>query len=200
NLGPAGSYDVALRVTTDQGGCSEMIVQTVVVDPLPNAAFVSDITSGCSVLRVTFTNNSLGGQPATIDRFIWEVDSGSGFQEDSVQRPTDPGFSDQFIRDFDNFGTTNRDYQVRLRVVTAGGCESVSAPITITVFPGPQSGFISTNYSPFDTNCSPQTVNFSVDNSTQALNPSEYRWVVSDVNGVLDDISTGTTPSFSYLF
>lgn len=200
NLGPAGSYDVALRVTTDQGGCSEMIVQTVVVDPLPNAAFISDITSGCSVLRVTFTNNSVGGQPATIDRFIWEVDSGSGFQEDSIQRPTDPGFSNQFIRDFDNFGTVNKDYQIRLRVVTVDGCERIAAPITITVFPGPQSGFISTNYSPFNANCSPQTVNFSVDNSTQALNPSEYRWVVSDVNGVLDDISTGTTPSFSYLF
>jgi gliding motility-associated-like protein len=85
-------------------------------------------------------------------------------------------------------------------VVTVDGCERISTPITITVFPGPQSGFISTNYSPFDTNCSPQTVNFSVDNSTQALNPSEYRWLVSDANGVLDDISTGTTPSFNYLF
>jgi gliding motility-associated-like protein len=196
----AGAYDVALRVTTDQGTCSDIIVHTINVDPIPNAAFAADVISGCSVLSVTLTNNSIASQPDVIDEFIWEVDAGSGFQVDSIQRPTDPGFTNTYTRTFENFGTVNIQYNVRLRVVTQNGCEQISAPQTLTVFPGPRSGFISTNYNPFSDNCSPQTVNFVVDNQTQALNPSDYRWVVTDVSGILIDQSTGTTPSFSYQF
>lgn len=196
----AGSYNVALRVTTDLGGCSSLLVQTVSVDAVPNAVFGSSVTSGCSVLNVTLTNNSIVGQPAIIDQFIWEVDEGSGFQVDSIQRPTDPGFTNVYTRDFENFGTINRQYDVRLRVVTQNGCEQISAPQTITVFPGPRSGFMAINYSPFNQNCSPQTVNFTVDNQTQSLNPSDYRWIVTDASGVLTDQSTGTTPAFSYQF
>ena len=196
----AGSYDVALVVTTDQGGCSSLLAQTVTVDAVPNAIFTSSVGSGCSLLSVTLTNNSINGQPAVIDRFIWEVNEGSGFQVDSIQRPTDPGFSTIYTRNFENFGTVNRQYEVRLRVVTQNGCEQLSAPQTITVFPGPRSGFMAANYSPFNQNCSPQLVNFIVDNQTQSLNPSDYRWIVTDPSGVLTDQSSGTTPSFSYNF
>ena len=196
----AGSFNVALRVSTDQGGCSALVVHTVSVDAVPNALFAANVTSGCSVLTVTLTNNSISGQPSVIDEFIWEVDEGSGFQVDSIQRPTDLGFLNLYTRTFENFGTVNRVYNVRLRVVTQNGCEQLSAPQTITVFPGPRSGFMALNYSPFNQNCSPQTVNFSVDNQTQALNPSDYRWTVTDASGVLIDQSTGTTPAFSYVF
>ena len=196
----AGTYDVALRVSTDQGGCSDVLIQSVSVDAVPNASFTPSITSGCSVLSVTFTNNSVAGQPAVIDEFVWEIDAGSGFQVDSIQSPTDLGFTNVYTRDFENFGTTNLQFNVRLRVVTQNGCEQVSPAQTITVFPGPRSGFISTNYSPFNQNCSPQTVNFVVDNQTQSLNPSNYQWQVTDASGVLVDQSTGTTPNFSYQF
>jgi gliding motility-associated-like protein len=196
----AGSYDVALRITTDQGGCSALLIQSVSVDAVPNATFNASVNSGCSVLSVTFTNNSIAGQPAVIDEFIWEVNTGSGFQVDSIQRPTDPGFGNIYTRSFENFGTTNIQFDVRLRVVTQNGCEQISTPQTITVFPGPRSGFMSTNYSPFNQNCSPQTVNFVVDNQTQALNPSDYRWHITDASGVLVDQSTGAIPNFSYQF
>ena len=196
----AGSYDVALRVTTDQGACSSVLVQTVSVDAVPNAAFSSSVTSGCSVLTVTLTNNSIIGQPAIIDQYVWEVDNGSGFQIDSIQRPTDTGFTNVYTRDFENFGTVSLQYDVRLRVITQNGCEQVSSIQAITVFPGPRSGFISTNYSPFNQNCSPQTVDFVVDNQTQSLNPADYRWQVTDASGILIDQSTGTVPSFSYQF
>jgi PKD repeat protein len=196
----AGTYDVALRVTTDEGGCSDLAVQQVSVDAVPIADFSASVTSGCSVLTVTLTNNSIAGQPAIIDEYRWEVDEGSGFQVDSIQRPADPGFTNVYTRNFENFATVNRQYDVRLRVVTQNGCELVSPVQTITVFPGPKSGFIATNYSPFNQNCSPQLVNFVVDNQTQALNPSDYRWIVTDVSGTLADQSTGTTPTFSYNF
>jgi gliding motility-associated-like protein len=196
----AGSYDVALQVTTDGGGCSAMIVHTVTVDAVPTALFAADVTSGCSVLTVTLTNNSIVGQPAVIDEYVWEVDAGSGFVVDSIQRPTDPGFGNIYVRQFENFGAVNRTYDVRLRVVTQNGCELTSPPQTITVFPGPRSGFIAANYSPFNDNCSPQTVNFVVDNQTQSLNPSDYRWIITDVSGTLTDQSTGTVPNFSFQF
>lgn len=196
----AGTYDVALRVTTDGGGCSAIIVHSVTVDAIPNALFSSSTTSGCSVLSVTFTNNSIAGQPAVIDQYVWEVDEGSGFVVDSIQRPTDPGFGNIYTREFENFGAVNRTFDVRLRVVTQNGCEFTSPAQTITVFPGPRSGFIAANYSPFNDNCSPQTVNFVVDNQTQSLNPADYRWIITDASGTLADQSTGTTPNFSFQF
>jgi len=201
-LGAAATYQVALRVTTNQAACSETIIIPVVVDPLPVATFIPDVTSGCSILTVTFNNTGAAIQPTTIGSYVWEADelSGLGFQPIGTQIPTDPTFSPFFVYDFENIGLVNKIFEVRLRVITVGGCETISPTRTITVFPGTRSGFISTNYSPFNDNCSPQTINFSVDLETQSLNPSEYRWQISDNTGLIDDISTGTTPAFSYVF
>ncbi len=201
-LGPAGTYQVVLRVTTNQSACSDMLVVPVQVDPLPTSNFSPDVTSGCSVLTVTFTNNSVLGQPDVIDRFVWEVDerAGLGFLPVGTQHPTDPGFTNVFIHDFVNIVTVNKLFDARLRVVTSNNCESISAPVIVTVFPGTRSGFISTNYSPFNDNCSPVSVNFSVDAQTQSLNPTNYRWMISDLTGVISDVSTGTTPFYNYNF
>lgn len=201
SLGPAGTYQVALRVTTDQN-CADILVVPATVDPLPNASFTPDVLSGCSVLTVTLTNNSVGGQPDVIDRFEWQVDEklGMGFQVVATQQPADPGFTPFYVHDFTNFTMVNKLYDVRLRTVTVNGCEQFSPVSTVTVFPGTQSGFISTNYSPFNDNCSPQLVNFAVDAQTQSLGPTDYRWRVSDSGGIISETSSGTTPSFSYSF
>jgi hypothetical protein len=119
----AGSYEVALRVTTDGGACSSIVQHTAIVDPLPVATFTPDVTAGCSTLPVRITNHAAAGQPDVIREFVWEVDDGSGFKTDSIQKPTDTAFSDVFVRNFVNTGTINRDYQIRLRVVTINGCE-----------------------------------------------------------------------------
>jgi gliding motility-associated-like protein len=172
------------------------------VNAIPNASFTQDVLSGCSVLTVHFTNTSVAGQPDVIDRFVWEVDDhkGLGFQPVVTKRPSDPGFSNLFTHDFENVTTINQSFEVRLHTVTVNSCERISTPVTLTVFPGTRSGFISTNYSPFNDNCSPQTVNFSVDNQTQSLNPTDYTWKVKDSNGLISSTSTGTTPSFRYSF
>jgi PKD repeat protein len=202
SLGPAGTYQVALRTTADQNGCSDILVVPVQVDAMPNASFTSDVVSGCSILTVHFTNTSVSGQPDVIDRFVWEVDgnNGLGFQPVVTQRPSDPGFSNLFTRDFENVTSANQLFEVRLHVFTVDGCDRISAPVTLTVFPGTRSGFISTNYSPFNDNCSPQTVSFSVDNQTQSLTPTDYTWKISDSNGLISSTSTGTTPAFSSSF
>ena len=196
----AGSYNVALRVTTGGAACSSLIQHTVTVDPLPVSVFSPDVTNGCSTLPVRLTNQAVNGQPDAIREYVWEVNDGSGFKTDSIQQPTDPGFSNVFVRDFINTGTANRDYQIRLRVITTNGCAVTSSPATITVFPQPRAGFISLNYSPFNDNCSPVAVDFRVDNQTQSLNPTDYTWKINDVNGLVEEISTGTTPAFAYSF
>jgi gliding motility-associated-like protein len=202
SLGAAGTYQVALRVTATQGNCSDILVLPVTVDPLPIASFTPDVTSGCSILTVNFTNTSLAGQTDVISQYVWEVDEkqGLGFLPVATQLPSDPLFTSVFTYDFKNITTVNKLFDVRLRVVTVNSCETISGAVTITVFPGTRSGFISTNYSPFNDNCSPQTVNFTVDSETQSLNPSEYRWQIRDNLGLIDDISSGTTPAFSYQF
>jgi len=196
----AGTYDVALRVVTDQNLCEDVFVRTITVDPLPIANISANVTSGCSVLNVDFTNNGIGSQPDVITEYIWEIDEGSGYVIDSIQSPTDPGFSSQYNRNFSNITTTDRVFDVRLRVRTQNGCEEVSNIITITVFPGPPSGFNELNYSPFGDNCSPISVDFEVGAQTQSLNPTDYTWTINDENGQIDQVSTGSIPVFSYDF
>ncbi len=199
-LGPARTYLVALRVTTNQNSCTDMLVVPVIVDPLPNATFSPSTLSGCSVLSVTYTNTSVLGQPDIVDRFVWEEDNGAGFQIVGTQLPTDPGFTNLFVRAYTNTSIANRSLDVRLRVVTVNGCESISPSVTVTVFPGTWSGFFPTNYSPFNDNCSPISVNFAVDGATQALSPADYRWRVSDASSLISDVSTGTAPGYTHFF
>ena len=202
NLGPAGTYQVALRVTTNQGNCSAILVLPVEVNAQPIAAMTPDVISGCSILAVTFANDAVVGQPDAIDRFEWEVDEklGLGFQGVATQQPTDPLFTPFYVHNFVNTSLVDRQFDVRMRVVTVNNCVTVSPISTITVFPGTQSGFISTNYSPFNDNCSPRAVNFSVDAQTQSLSPTDYRWRISDNAGIISETSTGVTPSYSYNF
>ncbi|WHZ08104.1 MAG: hypothetical protein OJF59_001857 [Cytophagales bacterium] len=201
-LGTAGTYPVALRITASQNSCSAILVLPVVVDPLPLAGFTPDKTSGCSVLTINFTNTSASGQPDVVDRYVWEMDfkQGLGFQAMATQRPSDPSFSNVFTYSFTNTTLVNTQVDVRLHVYTVHGCETISPISTLTVFPGTNSGFSPTNYSPFNNNCSPQPINFQVDAATQDLVPSDYTWTVSDATGIISTVSTGTTPSFNYTF
>jgi gliding motility-associated-like protein len=197
----AGTRQVALRTISNQG-CENIIIKSVVVHPLPIAAFNPNRLSGCSDLGVDFQNQSVVGQPDIIDRFIWEIDdgSGAGFVQDSVQRPTDASFSSIFTRTFVNNTLVDKIFAVRLRVITVNNCERLSAAQLITVNPSPRSGFVALNYSPFNPNCSPVTVNFQADAETQSLAPSDYRWIVRDGATVLQDVSTGTSPVYSFAF
>src|SRR5690606_33058832 len=129
---------VALRVTASPGGCSAILAQDVIVDPAPLATFTPSTTAGCSVLSLTLNNTSVASQPVAIDRYIWEIDEGSGFVVDSIQRPTDPTFTDQYVMYLDNHTLTDKIYQVRLRAISVNNCETVSPPVAITVFPGPK--------------------------------------------------------------
>ncbi|TRX62071.1 PKD domain-containing protein [Fulvivirga sp. M361] len=199
-LTPADTLDVALRITTDQNVCTHLVIKPVIVDPMPLASISANQANGCSVLDVTFVNNSVGNQPDIIQQYIWEVDDGSGFVIDSVQSPSDPGFSSLFVRSFENFTSANLTYQVQLRSVTVNNCETIGTPVNIVVEPGPRSGFSILNYSPFDDNCSPVSVDFEVDAETIALSPVSYIWTINDNEGLVNQQNTGTIPTYTYNF
>jgi gliding motility-associated-like protein len=199
DLGGAGVYQVALRITTNQTGCSAMVVVPVVVNELPQSQFVASSTEGCSILSVTFTN-SVSNQPITIQRYQWEVDEGAGFVVVDTQDPALAGFTGQLSREFDNTTTTNKEILVRLRAIATTGCEQLSPVLPITVYPGTASGFSSVDYSPFASNCSPQTIHFNVDDATQALNPTNYQWQVYAGGTLVRNQSSGSVPDFSFTF
>lgn len=199
-LGPAATYSVALRVTGNQAGCSNLFVLPVPVNPNPIAAITPDRTSGCSVLPVTFSNNSTIDPNSSIARFDWEVDEGPGFAVRHTQLSGDPLFMSGWSNNFRNTTSTNKVFKVRLRASSSQGCVVLSPEVAIIVFPGTASGFFSPGYSPFADNCSPQLVSFTVDNATTTLTPTDFRWRVSDNSSVLVDQSTGTTPGFQFNF
>ncbi len=196
----SGTFDVALLVTTDKNSCTDLFIQTVTVDPLPLAQITPDVTEGCSVLTVNFSNDMVGSQPDIIDQYIWEIDNGMGFQIDSIQSPSDPGFSSVFPISFVNTTSADLFFDVRMRVISINGCVSISGAQTIRVFPEPLAGFNSINYSPFDDNCSPVDVDFEVDALTQSQMPTGYVWTIDDINGLVTQVNTGTTPNFSFSF
>lgn len=199
DLGGAGAHSVALRVTTNQTGCSAITVLPVTVHELPQAQFTASATEGCSILSVTFMNSVIS-QATSIMNYQWEIDEGTGFVVVASQDPTTPGFTGQLIQDFDNTSTVNKVIQVRLRAISTAGCEQVSPVERITVYPGTASGFSSIDYSPFASNCSPQTIHFKVDAATQALSPTNYRWQVFEGSSLVADQSSGTNPDFAYTF
>lgn len=194
----AGDYHIKLTVTNDKG-CSDSVEKIVQVNSLPDASFTADKLSGCSELEVNFSNTSWN-QNLPVDYYKWRINDGNGFITDSTQSPSDNSLNGEYSRTFTNPNTSDKEYQVLLFAKAENGCEYTSDTTTITVTPGASSGFFYTNYSPFNNNCSPKEVDFAVDQSTQDLSPDEYTWMITTSDTVLHEESTGTTPSFSYLF
>jgi len=52
-----------------------------------------------------------------------------------TQRPSDPGFSNLFTRDFENVTSANQLFEVRLHVFTVDGCDRISARLRLPYFP-----------------------------------------------------------------
>lgn len=194
----AGDVPVKLKVVSDQG-CADSTIQTVVVKALPEATITADKLSGCSELEVAFTNTGWD-QAQAVDYYQWEVNSGNGFVQDSIQHPSDPELDGSFTRSFKNNSSSDRIFQVRMIAVGENGCSSISDTLEIKVTPGAASGFLYTNYSPFSNNCSPREIHFQVDNETQSVNPSAYNWEVFLEDNLVHAENTGTMPEFSHVF
>ncbi|MEO1435345.1 MAG: PKD domain-containing protein, partial [Bacteroidota bacterium] len=121
---PSDSFSVnelevlASTVTiTNPSGCAETFT---VRDTIfrPNALFHPDITQGCAPLTVVFSDSSTSSDPIS----TWEWDFGDGTtQTENNDNPVSHTFN------------TPGEYDVRLRIENALGCQDTSYAITISV-------------------------------------------------------------------
>lgn len=195
-----GSYTVSLTAINGQGSNIKTVVGAVVVLGVPTVNFSANITSGCSPLTVTFTDNSnpiLSG-PAT---YQWGFGNGStAATQHATYTFTIPGI-----------------YPITHTVTNSGGCvTSLVKNQYITVHTPPVADFTFANICKANSNTTfttsvsgngPYTYNWDFGDGTNgtANNPTHVyaiagsynvRLIVTDVNGckdtVIKTVSVGT--------
>ena len=201
HLLPAGTSDVALRVTNDQNGCHALFSREVEVYALPEAQQSLDVDWGCSPLEVTMTNTVHGDQSVVVDSYAWHIHPEGGQGQVFSSDPSEPGFNPDYLHTFRNGGQSISRFVVELEAVSDRGCRARSLPDTVHVLPSIVSGFNYVNYDPFASNCAPREIRFQVDAETRNFNPSAYLWTIYRGASIVDSIATaGGDPQLSYTF
>lgn len=189
----AGTYQVALRMTTAEGNCSDIYETSVTVNPLPVPLLGSDYSGPiCPDEFVEFANNS---NLTNTNYSLVITDSLTHF-DTLLFNVSDTTYL------FGNERDTSRFYYVSLIGLTNNDCRDQTEPFTIEVLPSAPSGFNDLNYSVTSGNCSVWESTLQVNSATQALAPDSYTWTISDQSGVLPGypISKSTTdPDFHLL-
>src|SRR5690606_11974266 len=118
-------------------------------------------------------------------------------------------FPTEFTHEFLYTRTDNQDqlYRVVMQAIAADengdeGCVTTSNEIIITVNPTASSGLTS-DYGPFNSNCTDLEVNFQVDAATLALPfPKTYEWIVTEEDGteVHRTSNDAANTHFQYIF
>jgi gliding motility-associated-like protein len=147
--GAAGTYTTTLVVASGSG-CSDTITGTVVVNPVPTAAF--SFVSVCANDTTFFTSTSLGN-PTT---FFW--DFGDGNQDNT----NNPGPQHIYL--------TGGSFNVTLTAGYATGCTN-TVIVPVTVYPRTVPAFTS------NVPCLGGTTNFT-DNTTNT--PTTWQWDFGD--------------------
>ena len=182
---PWGKHYIALKTTNDQNGCFAIYADSIEVYQNPVASFTKDVIEGCSPLSVNLENTSVSIQPVPIDKYVWNIDYGTGYVDTLVSDPNSTGFSPIQNAIFENWSTKYKSFKIRLKSISTDGCAIYSNPDSVKVLPSIKPGFIYTDYEPLAKNCTPVDVNFEIDEFTKSLLPLAYSWTVSDVNGVI---------------
>jgi len=154
-----GTYSVRLRVTNIAGTDNVTKTDYIVVDKavVPDAAFISNVTSGETPVLVEFTDTS-SGKPIS-----WEWDFGDGVTSEA-RNP---------VHLFETPGT----YSVSLAVKNSKGSDQVAGPFTADVpVPAPPIVSFSADLMSGD---APVTVTFS-DKSLKS--PTSWEWNFGDGN------------------
>jgi len=158
----AGNYNVSLTVATNN--CSATDTFTVKVDSLPIINILTNITQGCNMATVNFTNN-------TQNAVSYHWDFGDGVTSVS-NSPT---------HTYSNTTTNDIVYNVEFVAVSYAGCEdTLTIPITIHPTPILDITFDDTP------DCSPLDIMFT-NNSTGA---SYYNWDFGDGTTSTDENPT----------
>ncbi|MGZ6413445.1 MAG: PKD domain-containing protein, partial [Bacteroidia bacterium] len=165
-----GTYIITHVVVSD-GGCSSTAIDTIVVNPLPTAAFTSANT--CQIQPSNFTDNSTGA-PAT-----WNWSFGDGATS-TLQNPTHPY-------------ATSGAYNVTLIATTAFGCAD-TATQNIIVYSQPVASFTS------NTVCWGDTTSFVNTSTTSDGTITSTWWNFGDgtTSGLYDPDHVFITPTNTF--
>jgi gliding motility-associated-like protein len=169
---PAATTTYTATVT-DANGCTASATTLVTIYPMPAAAFVADVTSGCNPVCVNFSDLSTITAPGNIVAWTWDFgDGNTSTQQSPSHCYTTPGV-----------------YTVTLQVKSADGCtNTLTITSYITVFANPVAAF---GASPQPTTLLDPEI-FFTDSSTNA---TSWLWSFGDV---LNSSSTQQNPSFTY--
>lgn len=182
----SGNFNVSLQVTT-AGGCSNTIIQTITVYPLPVANFTS--TTVCSGNQTVFTNAS-GISTGSITTYDWDFGDSytSSLQQPNHTYASAGTFNASLILTSSNGCTDTLVQSVivhALPVANAGAdqniCNSSNATLTAT-------GGTSYNWSPGGLNTSVIVVT--------PVSTTTYSVTVTDVNGcqTTDNVNVNVNP------
>lgn len=148
------SYTVTLTVTNSKTNLDSTISKTIVLYPVPTAAFTSN--AGCAELAVQF-NDSSNSNIINITKRIWD------FGDTTTSTAINP------LHPYLDFGTKN----VLLIVISDHGCTDTVSQI-ITINPPPHALFTT------KTICMGDTIFFNETSSISAGNIITYEWDYGD--------------------
>ncbi len=172
----AGTYQVALQVTTINGQCSDVLVREVTVQPVPNPVIGSDNTNPICV-NDSLTVYNYSDLSGSVNYFLTITD---GITRDSVSfDQTDS------IMVFANSTGAEKTYSMLLYGISDLGCVASSDSLEVTVLPTFPSSFTDANYNPLGNNCSTWESTLSVSESTQSLDPESYTWTITQQGSIL---------------
>lgn len=189
------TYAFSLEATTPTNCIVEVTAEEIrEVYPQPDPDFIFSQGNQCSPSTVTLRNIS-NNNGAIIDQEIWEIDSAGN----NLITQINFGADYQYI--FDNGSDAAFNYDVRLRLITDQGCDTVSATQQVTVLPKPQSGFLVV---PDTLKCADvsggNTFTFTVDfdDVVFAANPTGTEYQINWDDGTIETTDQDTVETHVY--
>lgn len=174
----AGSYNVILRIRSATGcesvSPANIATRTVVVNPLPTAAF-APVLPGCKDQAAAFTDNSAANAGSLV-KWTWNFGDGSG---NAAITPAGATVSHTY--------TTPGTYTVNLQVETDKGCVSSITTGPVTIHALPEAGFIAPEACTNDI-----AAPFSDTSKYAGGSITGWQWDFGDVNATAGNLNTST--------
>lgn len=178
-----GTYKVRLEVESgfpkgpdplDPKTCGDALEKEITIDVFPSPEADFTIPPPNCPGTFTFTNNSVQPAGVTPVRYFWVI---SDENDDFILEREGNDATFDYI--FTNDQSVDVIYKVRLKTVADNQCEFVSPPQDVTVNPAMPAKF-SSDYDPFNPNCTPVTIPFTVDHQTTTLDVKKYIWTITN--------------------
>jgi gliding motility-associated-like protein len=178
----ADTFDVSLYVVSDKGCISDTMIKSVIVNPLPTAAFTVS-SPVCETKDITLTNQS---QPnvGTITNWHWNFGDGN-----SSNLTNGSPFAHVFA--------SANSYQVSLAVKSSKGCNSDTLSQTVVVHHQPVANFILPEVCLNDSYAQFLDSSHIGDNTDSSFT---YAWSFGDANATVSNPNTSTikNPTHQY--